>query len=1282
MELIKNEYQLSKTLRFGLTLKEKKMMEKNIYNSHKELKDLVDYSVEKIKTQITNNGYEELPIEKIDGAIKQSGDFLVAWLNFYTRKDQIALDKDYYKILSRKIGFDGFWYHENKRTGTKQKMPQSREVLLSDLDKKISDKFRYEFILDYWRENILKASELYNVLQEKIFQYKEAVKLNRSDNKPNEVELRKNCLAFINLVLENLKPFVQGQLSFPKISKLDSKKESNKQFVNFVTNREEKESLLKNINELKEYFESNGGDVFWGRASLNPKTAVKNPNATNSGIEKEIIELGIEEIIKNYENVFIFENEIYGMSTKEKMNKLNDRNYKNLVIKSLLFKYKTIPATVQYEIASVLSKKLKKSEDEVYEFIQRIGHTQDPSKDYAELKEAFDINNYPLKIAFDFAWEGVARSIYHKDIEFPVEICKQFLKENFSVEKDNKNLQLYAQLLELNALLSTFKNSSSKDDIKYEIENLIKKINLKDNDRLDSSIRVIGNYLKSPQQNEKNLKDAKKNIGLFRGRIKNLINKYDVITKSYKDISMKVGRTYAEMRDKLLGFTERNKVAYYSMIVEDSNCDRYVLLQSFVENESENIYQISDNPTKQTIKAFYVNSVTSTSISKMIQKSINRDEYSKMSEMSDEDRENEIIKKWKALVVKKGWDIEFDLDFSDKSFEQIKKEIDTKCYFLEEVSFSRQELDNLVKKKDCLLLPIVNQDIIKENKSDRNQFTKDWNSIFTGNSTWRLTPEFRITYRKPTNNYPVSLIGDKRYSRFQMIAHFLFEYIPQSNDYVSTREQLENFNDTDKQKIAVKNFNNRIVGINKDFICDSFNNKFSMSSINSKKSLQQKSNKNIEKYYVFGIDRGQKELATLCIIDQDKKIVGPQKIYTRYFNSEKKRWEHKFLEDRYILDLSNLRVETTLCIDDIDTVEKVLVDLSEVKVKDKDGNYTKPNKMQVTMQQLAYIRKLQFKMQTEADVVVDWYNKNPTEDLIKQNFVDKLNGEKGLVSFYGSAVEELEDTLPIRKIQEMLERFKALKEKEKQGKDVKKELDLLVQLEPVDNLKSGVVANMVGVISYLLKKFNYEVYISLEDLTKPFSSKAIDGITGVPIKVNSNEGKRIDVERYAGLGLYNFFEMQLLKKLSKIQLDSENVLHLVPSFRASKNYDFIAAAANDKVKNQFGIVFFVDANATSKMCPCCGACNDKSFKSDKQKYPNANPYRIKDGNKEKMIWVERDKSDGNDIIKCYHCGFDTTNDYSENPLKYIKSGDDNAAYLISTSAIKAYELATSIIKGE
>jgi hypothetical protein len=229
---------------------------------------------------------------------------------------------------------------------------------------------------------------------------------------------------------------------------------------------------------------------------------------------------------------------------------------------------------------------------------------------------------------------------------------------------------------------------------------------------------------------------------------------------------------------------------------------------------------------------------------------------------------------------------------------------------------SKVKLEDLVVNKGCLLLPIINQDLVKKQKTDGNQFTKDWNAVFAKNTPWRLTPEFRVSYSKPTPDYPISDKGDKRYSRFQMIGHFLCDYIPQNNNYISNREQIANYKDVGLQKKAVEAFHDNLKGKNEE---EKMNESIlalqaKFGNVNKKDKIAT-TDSHKEKFYVFGIDRGQKELATLCVIDQDKRIIGDFDIYTRSFNTERKEWEHNFLEKRHILDLSNLRVETTISID-------------------------------------------------------------------------------------------------------------------------------------------------------------------------------------------------------------------------------------------------------------------------------------------------------------------------------------------------------------------------------
>jgi DNA-directed RNA polymerase subunit N (RpoN/RPB10) len=1301
-----NEYQLSKTLRFGLTLKKKEKKEGfqgDIYESHSKLKNLVVSSQQKIMQEVSANQESamEFFLDAIQKCLYDMDKFISDWKYIYSRTDQIAVDKDFYKKLSKKIGFEAFWYEEYRKTGNRIKKPQERTISLSSLDKK--DKFgkeRKEYIVEYWQNNLRATREKYAVTDEKVKQFKLALDINRTDNRPNEVELRKLFLSLANVVKDVLEPLCNGSICFPNIEKLTDNDE-NYHLRNFATNYRFKSDLLSQIVNLQKYFEKNGGNVLFCRATLNPLTAIKNPKSTDTSIKDEINTLGLNTLLKNYQNAIYLDADLGNIE-----NKLAEitNSKESLIKRGLLFKYKSIPAIVQRKIANFLSKTLNKDEHELYEFLRDIGQTKSPVKDYADLqnKEDFSIHNYPLKVAFDYAWESLAKNKYHSDIDFPKEACEEFLKSIFRVDISDENFKLYAQLLELRGLLATLEHNRPNNEQEF-IEKTRKVLAQIDWSKFGEEKKGqqyksdIEKWLESRNKegwvkNENyNFKRAKQQIGLFRGGLKKKtgekkewdclkkkndvkspkLTTYDALSQIYKDVAMRSGKTFATMRDKITGAAELNKISHYAVIIEDRNTDKYLLLKP-IEKEKPNL----PNELGGELTTYSVNSVTSVAIGKMIRK-IRTDELQKNEnkhpqriEISDEEKEAKILKDWKDFIRGKKWDNDFGLDLGNKNLEQLKKEVDSKCYELQKRSISKKSLEVLISEGNSFLFPIVTKDLGKEVKTEKNQFTKDWNAVFAQSTAWRLTPEFRISYRNPTPNYPKSDIGDKRYSRFQMTAHFLCDFIPQSNDYISNREQIEIFKDTEKQKDFVSKFNRELLPIsqeeqNQQDIA-ALMMKFNTFNLKEKQKTVKEKQKTNEKFYVFGIDRGQKELATLCVIDQDEKIIGDFPIYTRSFNSQTKQWEHKFLENRHILDLSNLRVETTLVIDNKDEKKKVLVDLSEVKVKDKDGNYTQTNKMQIKMQQLAYIRKLQFQMQTNPEGILDWLANNPNREDKLNNLVDKETGEKGLVSFYGSLVGELKDILPIEKIEEMLSKFKELKEKEKEGENVKSELDELVQLEPVDNLKYGVVANMIGVVAYLLEKFKYQAYISLEDLSNPFSGIVTDGTTGIANKAIKGEGKRADVEKYAGLGLYNFFEMQLLKKLFRIQSESKNILHLVPAFRAVKNYENIIAG-RDKIKNQFGIVYFVDATSTSKMCPICNSTPDKNGKTGKKKKSDEN------------VFVERDKTNNNDIIRCFVCGFDTTKKYEENPLKYIKSGDDNAAYIISKFGIKAYKLAKTVV---
>lgn len=113
-----NKYQLSKTLRFGLTLKEKiSNNEKTPYQSHSQFRDLIILSENKIREGISTPQNRDLSsfIHRIQNCSDLINVFIHNWWMILMHTGQIELDKDYYKSLTKKVGFVGFWYKENKK---------------------------------------------------------------------------------------------------------------------------------------------------------------------------------------------------------------------------------------------------------------------------------------------------------------------------------------------------------------------------------------------------------------------------------------------------------------------------------------------------------------------------------------------------------------------------------------------------------------------------------------------------------------------------------------------------------------------------------------------------------------------------------------------------------------------------------------------------------------------------------------------------------------------------------------------------------------------------------------------------------------------------------------------------------------------------------------------------------------------------------------------------------------------------------------------------------------
>lgn len=1456
-------YQLTKTLRFGLT----KVRKEKKYLSHEELDDLVmrsEYNLIKKnvleladKTQIGNSNYdfgeldkrfeeiikiedrdqrnaeyvaflneffkddnpvldlnpEQTLFDKIKGIKEDVDRYINAWEQVCTKTHLIKISKDYYKNLSKKA-----FYEIAKIT--------TPEIPLSSLRGKNNYGVTVgKAISDYWLKTIRKASFFFNDFFKSEFEKMDKAINNKSSNheKVNLVDFRKSFLSLCSLVDDSLSQLVNGSILIN-----GSSNEGDKKVIDdFISNEsiDSRCKLFDAIRNIKGLIKTEGGNTLLGRATLNPYTALQKPNLFSEKLKESAQDSDQEIRDKKDLNRFLKQlkqllaskdfsvdnntqlyNNLFTDNTDKK--KQMNNNGLSAVQRAQYFKFKQIPASVRFILANYLSEQYDYDFTEISALFRIIGVPISPAEDYKHLKEAgkeneFSLDGYPLKVAFDYAWELCAKNMYEK-VDFPQQECERYLKENFGIDIENVNinesfdaelhqiksdlthlgmsskkrtinekwLKLYNDLLALdgsfketvdviNGLITYYKEESKcnfnkwldkeinrkckqaveclkqtintmvkttdnefrwyskllwlnnscivtlehfnsnppSDDVinklKRDLNNIFRK-NCKLSPEHSKNLTIIENwievYQKQPNKKDwieskewrkkdtiKSYEEAKIFFGKQRGDQKTEFLKKTIvgnkdITEKFKDIAVEFGKNFAAIRDGLREEYELNKIQFGSVIIEDKNGDRYLLLQDKNVNKNENgvisHLDIFETESKGDFKLYQVKSLTSKTVKKIVTSRKNYDAFFNGIEYPNkEDNKYKITSKvqdknlYRQLKEEKEKQYEVDLkdsivnsltksEFAKKekladfdwdsalnkcsNLEQLYKTIDQKGYIFKPSlkNISYQQLKELIENKGCFLLPIVNQDITAANKTNnQNQFTTDWNSIFdVNNKNYKLHPEFTLFYRLPTPNYPKP--SEKRYSRFQVNCNFGLEVIPYDGEYINKKEQLESFKTPEDQKGNVAKFN---------------------------------SNLKVNTPYIIGIDRGINELATLCVIDYKGRIKGDFEIFKREFDENNHCQTYISIGKRNILDLSNLRVERD------EKGKNYLVDLSASKVwiDSLDHNKGKRDNNQIVkLKELYYTRQFVYHLQSNPDEI---QNELKRLDIEKKAFVPtdkdkyfKFQSELIIPFKCGNAFEHY----PFKAIDEIIAKYNEL---ETQGKQ--DEIRKYYELDASYELKKGIVANMMGVVTYIFKEIcNSNARIVLENLCTAWSIQN-NALTGAKLpstlQNSSVDFKDQENSRLAGVGTYSMFEVQLLKKLFKLQI--EDGANYVPAFRSVDDYEKAIQKLTTTTKSsnkpptiyQFGIVCFVSPAGTSHKCPICGASGDKIIRH----------------------------KESNDELECTNCGYysivgkitkkslynngcfinpDIETFYKDSNLKAIESGDDNAAYQIAIKGLKNF----------
>jgi len=434
-----NQYAISKTLRFGLTLKNSK--KKN--RSHKELEDLILSSAERIKKEVASKGGEHDDLKLINDVsrcVKGIGEYLQSWQEIYLRTDQIALTKDYYKRLARKACFDSCWEEFNRRENKWEKAPKSQIIKISSLKnyyqregRKTKEPIeRRDNILNYWSKNIKNTKQKLHDFEPVLQKYQTA--LNYQDKahlKPRLVDFRKMFLSIARLCNETLGPLNNDSICFPDLEKLkDSERNRTVKEFALQKGRALRKDLAEKIRELKDYFEDNGGYAPFGKVTLNRYTAEQKPHNFKEEIEEIIEKLNLLELIKKL--IAKTDDDIrayFEFRGKDKIKEMNKENL-SIVERVQMFKYKPIPAAVRFMLSDYMARYHKFDKEKLDNLFDTIGESRNIGQDYVGLKNKsdFDLSIYPLKQAFDYAWENIARDI-HNPVTFPKEKCEQFLKK-------------------------------------------------------------------------------------------------------------------------------------------------------------------------------------------------------------------------------------------------------------------------------------------------------------------------------------------------------------------------------------------------------------------------------------------------------------------------------------------------------------------------------------------------------------------------------------------------------------------------------------------------------------------------------------------------------------------------------------------------------------------------------------------------------------------------------------------------------------------------------------
>ena len=833
-----------------------------------------------------------------------------------------------------------------------------------------------------------------------------------------------------------------------------------------------------------------------------------------------------------------------------------------------------------------------------------------------ELNDKIKLESLNLKQSYALIklYKSKAKSSFNEYIQKNINNCNSY-------EKAKKEYPLFTSKIEE---YKKFVDQTKK------IEKNNNQINRKLNNKLKSERKVLKN------KRGKFFQHCAKNY-------KNLCKEYEKIAKEF---GQNKAKKWAIEREK----QESQMLNYWSFILEENNKYELILIPLKNRNEVKNCLESLEKKTQEfsqeRVRLYLFYSLTLRGLKKLCFSNNGNNDFltvvkkeipdyinikGEWSFQEDQNKiEEKIIEFYQKVLKTQHSQTVLDLKYFqnlnnvlDQKFQNIsdfESALEKTCYTKKNILIDKQKMNKLLKHYDACRFEISSYDLLEHTKPIQfKAHTKIWKEFWTEKNEKngypvRLNPEISLLWRTAKYNPDKDKVSNKK-SRWSQA-----QWTLKNSFTLNAGSQKTVFSFNKDQDIK-----NHIEQFNKDF-----NNNMQGKQI-----------------FCYGLDRGQKEKASLCILKQNPAgensySFAPVKIYK--FKPE--NYSQKLpSESLMIKNLSKIIEKEYL----FEVEEKYAFDLTTAKLI--NGKIVENGDIftYLKLQEMSAKRKV-FKLKDE---------------IISEN-----NGEKKIYISGDKKTLYVKTNNRNKKKENIYfwnKHYQSILSIEEIKKDIQSYLDQISQnnseemINKINHLREALAGNVVGILNFLHKKN-----------TKNKESQSM-------IVLEKNQGNRKhddDISIALEKALYNKFQTEGLAPPSLSHRRLENIIF------QEQNKKFLnknkSKEANQKNKesneqatklSQIGAIVFIPEKDTSKNCPYC---EETSPKDDNLKR-NQHRFICKPSNSNKKS-----------------CGFDTyyfkdekeraenyttlvnQKNYKEdfNIFKYINDPDKIAAFNIAKKKLK------------